>query len=63
MHEGVVLLEPPSSIGQRAADEIAAANGVSNKVTHMTSTRIIAPATGARSSACFGNWRRKDATA
>src|SRR6202049_618300 len=36
--DGVVLLDAPPSIGhniQRAVDEIAAANGVSNKVTHL----------------------------
>jgi len=36
--DGVVLFHAPASIGgnlQRAVDEIAAANGVSNKVTHL----------------------------
>jgi len=36
--DGVVLLDAPATIGhnlQRAIDEIAAANGVSNKVTHL----------------------------
>jgi glyoxylase-like metal-dependent hydrolase (beta-lactamase superfamily II) len=36
--DGVVLFDAPASIGgnlQRAVDEIAAANGVSNKVTHL----------------------------
>src|SRR5439155_4088397 len=36
--EGVVLFDAPASLGhnlQRAVDEIAAANGVSNKVTHL----------------------------
>jgi glyoxylase-like metal-dependent hydrolase (beta-lactamase superfamily II) len=36
--DGVVLLDAPPTIGhnlQRAVDEIAAANGVSNKVTHI----------------------------
>jgi len=36
--DGVVLLDAPPTIGhnlQRAIDEIAAANGVSNKVTHL----------------------------
>ena len=36
--EGVVLFDAPPSIGhniQRAVDEIAAANGVSNEVTHL----------------------------
>src|SRR5258708_9602467 len=36
--DGVVLLDAPPTIGhnlQRAIDEIAAANGVSNKVTHI----------------------------
>src|SRR3989442_1086585 len=36
--EGVVLFDAPASIGrnlQRAVDEIAAANGVSNKVTRL----------------------------
>ena len=36
--DGVVLFDAPPSIGhnlQRAIDEIAAANGVSNQVTHL----------------------------
>src|ERR1700756_4170899 len=36
--DGVVLFDAPPTIGhnlQRAGDEIAAANGVSNKVTHL----------------------------
>jgi glyoxylase-like metal-dependent hydrolase (beta-lactamase superfamily II) len=36
--DGVVLFDAPATIGrnlQRAVDEIAAANGVSNKVTHL----------------------------
>ena len=36
--DGVVLLDAPPTIGhniQRAVDEIASANGVSNKVTHL----------------------------
>src|ERR1700720_2392237 len=36
--DGVVLFDAPPSIGgnlQRAVDEIAAANGVSNRVTHL----------------------------
>src|SRR3954464_11457178 len=36
--DGVVLLDAPPTIGhnlQRAVDEIAAANGVSNKVSHL----------------------------
>src|SRR2546427_310353 len=36
--DGVVLFDAPPSIGnniRRAVDEIAAANGVSNKVTHL----------------------------
>src|SRR4030088_127821 len=36
--DGVVLLDAPPTIGhniRRAVDEIAAANGVSNKVTHL----------------------------
>ncbi|HEY2438330.1 MAG TPA: hypothetical protein VGH93_14205, partial [Solirubrobacteraceae bacterium] len=36
--QGVVLFDAPPSIGhniQRAVDEIAAANGVSNEVTHL----------------------------
>src|SRR6478672_3363329 len=36
--DGVVLFDAPPTIGhniQRAVDEIAAANGVSNKVTHL----------------------------
>jgi glyoxylase-like metal-dependent hydrolase (beta-lactamase superfamily II) len=39
--DGVVLFDAPPSIGhnlQRAVDEIAAANGVSNKVTHLVHT-------------------------
>jgi glyoxylase-like metal-dependent hydrolase (beta-lactamase superfamily II) len=37
-HDGVVLFDAPPSIGhnlQRAVDEIAMANGVSNRVTHL----------------------------
>src|SRR5712691_10133670 len=37
-HDGVVLFDAPPTIGhnlQRAIDEIANANGVSNKVTHI----------------------------
>jgi glyoxylase-like metal-dependent hydrolase (beta-lactamase superfamily II) len=39
--DGVVLFDAPPSIGhniQRAVDEVAAANGVSNKVTHLVYT-------------------------
>jgi glyoxylase-like metal-dependent hydrolase (beta-lactamase superfamily II) len=39
--DGVVLFDAPPTIGhniQRAVDEIAAANGVSNKVTHLVHT-------------------------
>ena len=37
--DGVVLFDAPPTIGhnlQRAVDEIATANGVSNRVTHLT---------------------------
>src|SRR5213082_2137236 len=45
--DGVVLFDAPPTIGnniRRAVDEIAAANGVSNKVT-ISSTHIITPTT------------------
>jgi glyoxylase-like metal-dependent hydrolase (beta-lactamase superfamily II) len=54
--EGVVLFDAPASIGhnlQRAVDEIAAANGVSNKVTHLVYSHHHADHTGA--SSLFGN--------
>jgi hypothetical protein len=41
--DGVVLLDAPPTIGnniQRAVDEIASANGVSNKVTHLIYSRV-----------------------
>ena len=54
--EGVVLFDAPPSIGhnlQRAVDEIAAANGVSNKVTHLVYSHHHADHTAA--SSLFGN--------
>src|SRR6476469_2164677 len=54
--EGVVLFDAPASIGhnlQRAVDEIAAANGVSNKVTHLVYSHHHADHTAASSR--FGN--------
>ena len=48
--DGVVLLDAPPTIGhniQRAVDEIAAANGVSNKVTHLIYSHHHADHTGA----------------
>ncbi len=54
--EGVVLFDAPASIGrnlQRAVDEIAAANGVSNKVTHLVYSHHHADHTAA--SSLFGN--------
>jgi len=54
--EGVVLFDAPASIGrnlQRAVDEIAAANGVSNKVTHLVYSHHHADHTGG--SSLFGN--------
>jgi glyoxylase-like metal-dependent hydrolase (beta-lactamase superfamily II) len=53
--EGVVLFDAPPSIGhnlQRAIDEIAAANGVSNRVTHIVYSHHHADHLGA--SALFG---------
>src|SRR5438105_8081822 len=50
--EGVVLFDAPASIGrnlQRAVDEIAAANGVSNKVTHLVYSHHPADHAGASS--------------
>src|SRR6266404_6017866 len=49
---GVVLLDAPPSIGnniQRAVDEIASANGVSNKVTHLIYSHHHADHVGASS--------------
>jgi glyoxylase-like metal-dependent hydrolase (beta-lactamase superfamily II) len=50
--EGVVLLDAPPTIGrnlQRAVDEIASANGVSNKVTHLIYSHHHADHAGASS--------------
>jgi len=50
--EGVVLLDAPPTIGhniQRAVDEIAAANGVSNRVTHLVYSHHHADHVGASS--------------
>src|ERR1700739_2303531 len=50
--EGVVLFDAPPSIGhniQRAVDEVAAANGVSNKVTHLIYSHHHADHAGASS--------------
>jgi glyoxylase-like metal-dependent hydrolase (beta-lactamase superfamily II) len=50
--DGVVLLDAPPTIGhniQRAVDEIASANGVSNKVTHLVYSHHHADHTGASS--------------
>ena len=50
--DGVVLLDAPPTIGhniQRAVDEIAAANGVSNEVTHLIYTHHHADHAGASS--------------
>src|SRR3989440_2655660 len=50
--DGVVLFDAPASIGgnlQRAVDEIAAANGVSNKVTHLVYSHHHADHAGAAS--------------
>jgi len=50
--DGVVLFDAPPSIGrnlQRAIDEIAAANGVSNKVTHIVYSHHHADHVGASS--------------
>src|SRR5437016_155422 len=54
--DGVVLFDAPPSIGgniRRAVDEIAAANGVSNKVTHLVYSHHHADHAGA--SSLFGN--------
>src|SRR5438445_5813075 len=51
-NDGVVLLDAPPTIGhniQRAVDEIAAANGVSNKVTHLVYSHHHADHAGASS--------------
>ena len=50
--EGIVLFDAPPSIGhnlQRAIDEIARANGVSNKVTYLVHTHHHADHAGAAS--------------
>jgi glyoxylase-like metal-dependent hydrolase (beta-lactamase superfamily II) len=50
--DGVVLLDAPPTIGhniQRAVDEIAAANGVSNRVTHLVYSHHHADHVGASS--------------
>ena len=50
--DGVVLLDAPPTIGhniQRAVDEIASANGVSNKVTHLIYSHHHADHVGASS--------------
>src|SRR6201989_262845 len=50
--DGVVLFDAPPSIGhnlQRAVDEIAAANGVSNTVTHLVYSHHHADHAGASS--------------
>src|SRR5262249_6144538 len=50
--DGVVLLDAPPTIGhnlRRAVDEIAAANGVSNKVTHLIYSHHHADHAGASS--------------
>ena len=50
--DGVVLLDAPPTIGhnlQRAVDEVAAANGVSNKVTHLIYSHHHADHAGAAS--------------
>jgi glyoxylase-like metal-dependent hydrolase (beta-lactamase superfamily II) len=50
--DGVVLLDAPPTIGhniQRAVDEIASANGVSNKVTHLVYSHHHADHVGAAS--------------
>src|SRR5690349_21319983 len=57
--DGVVLLDAPPTIGhniQRAVDEIAAANGVSNKVTHLVYSHHHADHAGA--SSLFGDVAR-----
>src|SRR3984893_16886880 len=55
--DGVVLFDAPATIGrnlQRAVDEIAAANGVSNKVTHLVHSHHHADHAGG-SSLCGNN--------
>ncbi|HYR16138.1 MAG TPA: MBL fold metallo-hydrolase, partial [Mycobacterium sp.] len=50
--DGVVLFDAPPSIGgniRRAVDEIASANGVSNKVTHLVYSHHHADHAGASS--------------
>jgi glyoxylase-like metal-dependent hydrolase (beta-lactamase superfamily II) len=50
--DGVVLFDAPPTIGhnlQRAVDEIAAANGVSNRVTHLVYSHHHADHAGASS--------------
>src|SRR6476660_4220244 len=50
--DGVVLFDAPPSIGhnlQRAIDEVAQADGVSNKVTHLVHTHHHADHAGASS--------------
>src|SRR5215203_7570959 len=50
--DGVVVLDAPPTIGnniQRAIDEIAAANGVNNKVTHLIYSHHHADHSGASS--------------
>src|SRR6202011_416112 len=50
--DGVILLDAPPTIGhniQRAVDEIAAANGVTNKVTHLIYSHHHADHAGASS--------------
>src|SRR4029450_9709982 len=50
--DGVVLLDAPPTIGnniQRAVDEVARANGVSNKVTHLIYSHHHADHAGASS--------------
>jgi glyoxylase-like metal-dependent hydrolase (beta-lactamase superfamily II) len=54
--DGIVLFDAPPTIGhniQRAIDEIASANGVSNKVTHLVHSHHHADHAGA--SSLFGN--------
>src|SRR5207244_4009617 len=54
--DGVVLFDAPPTIGhnlQRAVDEVAAANGVSNKVTHLIYSHHHADHAGA--SSLFGS--------
>ena len=56
--DGVVLFDAPPSIGgnlRRAVDEIAAANGVSNR-SPTWSTRITTPTTAARPRCSTGTW-------